>query len=119
MTIDEFVAALAGLRERYIWYIDDMGALRAFLPEPISEEHSPMTALAYAQTGKLWEYTVDWEHAGIALGLSFEDSVRLVSSEDNDREAEAWLARALREAVVVAPAPAPAVPRGMPPAGSA
>ena len=115
MTIDEFVAALANLRERYVWYVDELGALRAFLPAPVSAEHSPMTALAYAQTEKAWDYAVDWEHAALALGLSFEDSVRLVSSEDNDREAEAWLARALREAVGVAPAPGSVVPRGVQP----
>ena len=74
-----------------------------------------MTALVYAQTGKLWEYTVDWEQAGITLGLTLEDAMQLVSAEDGDNHAEALLARALREAVGVAPAPGAAMSRGVQP----
>ena len=98
MTIDEFLGALANLRERYVWYADDLGALRAFLPPPVSAEHSPMTALAYAQTGEEWDFAVDWEHAALAIGLTLEAAMRLVSAEDGEATQLA-LTRALREAV--------------------
>lgn len=115
MTIDEFVAALSGLRERYVWYVDDLGALRAFLPPPVSAEHSPMTALAYAQTEKEWDYTADWERAALALGLTPHDAARIVSAEDQDSRAEAWLVRDLRVAVGAAQGPGLAVPQSVQP----
>lgn len=100
MTIPEFVAALPALRDTYAWYADDLGELRG-LYAPQAFQVTPLTALAYAQTGEWVEWETDWERAGELLGLTLEDASTIVGAEDRDAHHDAALARAMRAAVGV------------------
>ena len=105
MTIKEFLAALPPLRERFVWYTDDLGQLRGFGPSANAQhdgcEHSTMTALAEVRTGQVFCCVLEWDKAAEALGLSLEDATEVVSAEDQDSHGDLGLAQALRRAVGV------------------
>ena len=105
MTIKEFLAALPPLRERFVWYTDDLGQLRGFGPSANAQhggcEHSTMTALAEVRTGQVFCCILEWDTAAEALGLSLEDATNIVSAEDQDSHCDPMLAKKLREAVGV------------------
>lgn len=101
MTLADFLAALPDLTERYAFYDDEIGELRAFVADGSGHVHSALTALAEAQTGVRYDPCVEWDIAARALGLSPEDASAIVSAEDRDLKHDQDLARALRQAVGV------------------
>ena len=107
LTLPEFLAALPLLRDRFVWYIDDLGQLRGFGPSANIQhggcEHSTITALAEARTRQVFCYVLEWDKAAKALGLSLEDASEIVSAEDLDSRHDPRLAYALRNAAGVEP----------------
>ena len=101
MTLADFLAALPDLKEHSVWYENELGQLRAFIPGPTGTEHSTITALCEVRKGWIYDCIVEWDEAADALGLSLEDASAIVSAEDCDSRCDAPLARALRQAVGV------------------
>ena len=101
MTLADFLAALPALRERFVWYADELGQLRAHIPGPEGAQHSTITALCDVRTGQRYDPLLDWDNAAGALGLTLEDAAAIVSAEDRDWRHDTQLAQALRSAVGV------------------
>ena len=107
MTIEEFLAARPTLAQKFVWFEDELGQLRAHDVRTHAEvdavEHSTITALAQVRLGQGYDCMLAWDKATEALGLSLEDAMAIVSAEDHDAHQSRALARQLREAVGVQP----------------
>lgn len=99
MTIPEFLAALTDMKDRYVWYEDAYGQLRARIPGSEGGDYTPMTALAEVRTGVRYDPLMDWDKAADILELTLEDASALVFAEDRDMRSAPALVRALRQAV--------------------
>ena len=103
MTLEEFLAALPALEQKFVWFNDELGQLRGFGPSANAQhggcEHNTMTALAEVRTGQVFCCILEWDTAAEALGLSLEDATEIVSAEDQDSHGDPGLAQALRRAV--------------------
>ena len=98
MTLQEFLEALSSIRQRFIFFEDDLGQLRGFGPSANAQHggcaHSTMTALAEVRTGQVFCCILEWDTAAEALGLSLEDAMEVTSAEDVDRHFDPKLAPA-------------------------
>src|SRR5262245_42897246 len=93
MTIPDFLAALPQVKARYHWHTDELGAVRGTAHGMV---YTPLTALCEVRTGVYYEPMLDWDRAGLALGLAIEDASEVVSDEDADACHDPVLAQAIR-----------------------
>jgi hypothetical protein len=95
MTLDDFLAALGGVRDRFGWcLVPDVGPgserrahprlhVRAVLRSKGEETvFDPIGALCYTQTGSVYS-PHDWPDAGEILGMAPKDSAVLVAASSD------------------------------------
>ena len=106
LTLQDVLDLLPELASAYAWCLDDLGMLRAqaLVPDLVGTgdlpwDVSPLTALAYALTGQLYDPWLQWDHAATAIGLPVWVASGLVSAEDRDQKHDRALRAQLLQAL--------------------
>jgi hypothetical protein len=81
MLVSDFYKALARVRNKFTWLVDDSGNIRAYTND--AEEFCPITAVCATKTKQYFEPN-QYSSAAKVLHLRDRDAVRIASAADDE-----------------------------------